>query len=341
MPQPFLNRTLLIGFLALGTIVCEAQTNRQELSPEVRALLETMTSPPAPNVQNYPAQTKPPEPSPEVKALLETMNIWRRPNFENYHAMTDEARELLIAHFREQRRFAEGPRTPDSEDLGTTQSRIREANRALTLLSDPDMTDALLRTFSETPITHLSREPRELLFLVTDPKAIQRLEPEIQKDEPIDYAAQSVARIPKPYIAAAMMMRIVANSPEFEADTRKWAAANQSLTPEERIVVLRQWWKENGALIKAGNYKAVKPGENRIAVHWEKTRKLQEWAAARDAKVTAEEAAQKAAASASGVPATVATAEPGWGTLGYVLVAFIALLVMAAGFLYGRSARHA
>jgi hypothetical protein len=303
------HRTLLIGLLAFGTTVCTAQT--------------------------------PPEPSPEVKALLETMNVFQRPNFENYHAMTEEARGLLIAHFREQRRIAEGTQGPGSPDLGTVRSNIREAKIALTLLKDPEMTESLLRTFCEVPISHLDGETNRLLGFVADPKALQRLAPEMQKDEPLEYIAQGDSRVyvPKPYGAAGLMLRIVANSPAFEDDTRKWAKANEGLVPDELLVVARQWWKENEGLIKAGDYKSVKPGEQRMAVRAEEGRKKEAFYAARNEKAAAERAAREAAASAPAVTPAVAAA--GWGALGYGLVGLLVLLLVAGVMIYSRRTHHA
>lgn len=343
------HRTLLIGLLALGTIVCMAQTNRQELSPEVRELLETKNWNKPQYVQNQPERTEPPDPSPEVKALLDRIgSVIARPKFDRYNGLSSEEKGLLIEHFREQKRRAEESKGPGF-DLAMEEYRAREANRALVLLSDPEMIESLLRKFSEIPISDLDRETGELLLLISDPKALQQLAPEMEKEEPLEYFERDhfASYVPKSYTAAKFMLRIVANSSAFEGNTRKWAADNEWLGHTDRMVVLRPWWKENKALIEAGDYKSVKPGEQLMAVRGQELIKERERDAVRNAKLVAEEAARQVASTASTAaptgsttPRSVATANGGWGAFGYALAALLVLCLVAALMFYGRSARH-
>jgi hypothetical protein len=313
------HRTLLTGLLALGTIVCMAQTT--------------------------------PAPSPEIKAFLERVNVFDRPNYNMYYSLTAEERRLLIAHFQEQKRRAEEPQDPITSDPPMVDRAIREANRALLLLNDPETIDPIVRRFTEAPLK--GQEPEETvsnLWLVSDPKVVERLAPEMEKDEPFTRAPMQGDvggyDVPKPYYAAHLMLKIVANSPEFEGNTRKWASDNLMLplagdASEDHArgqPMVRQWWKENAGFFKAGDYKSVKPGEQVSEVIGQKARAVNEWVAARDAKVAAENAAREAAASSS--TATRAVSATGWGAFGYGIVGLLILLLVAAVLLYSRSARH-
>src|SRR5690606_9317808 len=102
---------------------------------------------------------------------------------------------------------------------------------------------------------------------VSEPTAIERLVPEMQKDEPFESRLLSDADgyHPKSYTAAELMLTIVGNSPAFDGKTRKWAQDNANLHPEKRQPMVRQWWKENEGFFTTAEYKSVKPGEDLMA----------------------------------------------------------------------------
>jgi hypothetical protein len=256
-------KTLLTGLLALGTIVCTAQTTANQ-SPKLKAALE------------------------RFREVLYSPG----PNFDDYHSMKAATRRLLIAHFWEQERRA-GPNHP----IGSNPPGD-EARRALILLSDPEMIDFVLHEFSDAPIDHLSRKTFQLLLIVSDPVAIKRLAPEMKKNEPFErriHRDDSSACVPKSYTAAQLMLRIVANSPAFEGNTRKWAGLNERLGEEERQGVVGRWWKDNERFFKGTDYKSVKPGEPLMETRAEEARRIAERVAAEAAAVAAEKAAREAA----------------------------------------------
>jgi hypothetical protein len=96
----------------------------------------------------------PAKPSSEVQAILDRTGNFETPNFGAVQALTEEERQLLLTHFREQYRMAKSP-TPLSNVEGLDENpayrmQVRKRSEiAPAMLVDPELMDRWLRDAKE------------------------------------------------------------------------------------------------------------------------------------------------------------------------------------------------
>jgi hypothetical protein len=130
-------------------------------------------------------------------------------------------------------------------------------------LGDPEMIRETVKTFLESePGPSRDKAGSDLMY-ASRPETIAMLAPAIMVDEPYvipPLQGDVGPRVPLSYSVANSLLAMMAKSPYFTDEVRKWAEDNSKVSPKKTMPMIRGWWRENEAALKAGTFRAVKPG---------------------------------------------------------------------------------
>jgi hypothetical protein len=294
------------------------------------------------------------KPSSEVQAILDRTGNFETPNFRAVQALTEEERQLLLTHFREQYRMAKSS-TPLSDiehlrEYGVLGETLRKRSEtALAMLADPQLMDRWLHDAKEAlPGSYELDMAMNSLALAAKPEVVIQLAPLILTGEPVTvvYISDTERAVSKNFTAGYAILSIIERSPAFDGQTRKWAQDQRQADGRKLMMMLPQWWKENEAHFVAKDYKAVKPGED---IYNPAVERARQWHAEYKAKEAASKAEETAAAAArTTVVASTNPAKPsnpervgekGVAVLPYVITGVFVLVLAGGLWLYSRTTR--
>jgi hypothetical protein len=286
------------------------------------------------------------EPSPEVAAILERTGDFARPRYDAVFLLQADEKELLLNHFREQKRVLDSEPAPAARDPVKRQRLLQQAETAQAMLGDPQLIEEWLRSAREAPLN--SDEYRNAIKGIrtaAQPETVIRLAPLMQVEEPlkIEQLGDAGAIVPRSFSIANVMFQIVETSPAFDGNTRKWAQDNRKLPAEPGQTLIRHWWKTNEPYFISGDFKSVKPGEDLSS------KRLQEFqerhsrnkAAIKEKKRTNSDASASNLTTDAAMVSTNARPEAtmSGSYLGYLIAAALFALLAAGLRFYSRSTR--
>lgn len=278
-----------------------------------------------------------------------TGRFGRRDIHEIIYALSPEDKQILIDYYRaEIVRLNSLPN--DTGGRFDRKVNLPTAHDGLAKLGDPEELNRLLAIAKEKPID----DPEYLLAPGPSLSVVGQLidsgRPEIMIElAPLMFLDEedavkkfnervSVTRlIPKSISSTGAMLGIMQKSPAFSAETRAWAMKHPF--DERSRAAVRRWWKENEEYFKAGDYKAVKPGEDIYSIKMAERRQREKEAQPIIEQKKREFAALEQSRNATPNPVAVVpipAAEPRDSAFGYALTAGI-LVVLASGIWVFRS----
>jgi hypothetical protein len=179
-------------------------------------------------------------------------------------ALTEEERQILIRYYRS--------RLDKLADKAPTDVKVRieapQYRQQLLKLGDSEETSRTMQVFRESGPGPARDKAVSDLLGTQRPEVIALLAPAMMVDEPfvIPLPQGDVGSpIPFSYAIANSLLVMVAESPYFTDEVRKWADDNSKVNPQKSMPMIRGWWRENEAALKAGTFKAVKPGVDLLA----------------------------------------------------------------------------
>lgn len=273
-----------------------------------------------------------------------TGRFGRRDIYEIIYALPPGDKQLLINYYRSEVLRLSGLNKTSTERM-TRDIHLPTAHDALAKLGDPEELNSLLDVVKWRSIYDPEYQPAfEKLVTAGRPEVLVELAPLMFVDDAntVDpkYGVGGDLSPPraKSVSSTGSMIGIIRKSPAFSPETRAWAK-NHPVDERGRAAV-RRWWKENEEYFKAGNYKAVKPGEDihtrDVIEYWPKHQEAEAeyWRTHPEAVAEAKKR-QAAEQSGNATPSPVAvvpihSAEPHNSAFGYALTAGV-LLVLASG----------
>jgi hypothetical protein len=195
----------------------------------------------------------------QARQVVEEMGGPAALNSRHVAALSEEDRQILIRYHRAQlERLA-------SKDVSKTKWNIESPQHRtdLLILGDPEMIRETVKTFLESePGPSRDKAGSDLMY-ASRPETIAMLAPAIMVDEPYvipPLQGDVGPRVPLSYSVANSLLAMMAKSPYFTDEVRKWAEDNSKVSPKKTMPMIRGWWRENEAALKAGTFRAVKPG---------------------------------------------------------------------------------
>ena len=166
-------------------------------------------------------------------------------NYENVRNLSPAQRELMSAYFRSS---MEGMERRAEEDAHFVR---RENLLNLALLGDDSAREQVVMMFWKN-----SRSNAHLLEYLKDPKVISMIGDGLFMEEGW-YGIGDVIYGPTQESIAQVVLDTLGNSPEFSADVINWARRVGRRYP---MKMMRDWYRANEDMLKAGDFKAVQPG---------------------------------------------------------------------------------
>ena len=141
------------------------------------------------------------------------------------------------------------------------------ARMPLLRMRDPEMTALCISEFRTEQYPTRGNAAQQLK-MSGNPAAVSLIADDLLRDESTAtvYVTPEFPLRPRSVYAGDIIRAIIADSLEFNAATKQWAASLSQRSHTERDAVreeMRKWWLENRDLIRAGNYQQVKPPKNK------------------------------------------------------------------------------
>ena len=100
------------------------------------------------------------------------------------------------------------------------------------------------------------------IFTSGNPRVVELLAPVMFREEAWTETTGDTPGEPLSYETAMLSLRLLGQSPAFNADVTAWARRNIVVSTLLRRDAMRDWWRENERFFKAKDYKAVRPGRD-------------------------------------------------------------------------------
>ena len=197
----------------------------------------------------------------QVHAIIAKMGGWLAASKPQKIALLTDSERLILIRYN--RGKLEELLRPGGNPLDA-RVQVPHYRKELLSLGDPQILAETVKTVSESDIDSSQyRDGCGDLEYAMRPETLVMLAPAMLVDEPFVIRPMlgdvgSVA--PKSYGLASLMLEIVAKSPAFTPEVRKWADDNRKVAIYKTMPMIRSWWKENEQAVKAKDYRAVRPG---------------------------------------------------------------------------------
>ena len=142
---------------------------------------------------------------------------------------------------------------------------------ALAVIGDPVAYRNVVEKVLQDPTQHLA----DALVATGDPRFLPSLAPALFVDEEFQVFGTDSKWYPRSYEMTGLMISIISNSSYFSDAVVNWARRfeggfySKDVADEWRGIV-RAWWKENGEVIRRGDFAAVQPGKEPTVLKYPK-----------------------------------------------------------------------
>lgn len=191
-------------------------------------------------------------------ARAEAAEIWervfpltKRSKEADRAALSPEQRQLLITYLKERiARMREGQ---------YSEINLNSSSEAfdLDLLDDGEGRGMVMKEYLRDP-----NFGSQTLRFLNDPKTIAFVGEKLFADEPLQYYEGDVGLIGAQEVARRDILHLLRSTNVFDPEVRFWARRmdERNVIDPPGTEIMRTWFRDNQAALKAADFKAVKPG---------------------------------------------------------------------------------